>query len=252
MDLPPVFFEIHSGLNREGPGSRASTERAISLLPPLPERPDVLDIGCGPGEQTLVLAERVGGAIVAVDNHAPFLEQLTMAADLLGLGERVQPRLGDMSALPFAPGSFDLLWAEGSIFILGAERALRLWRPLLREGGCLAFTEAVWLRDDPPDEVRDFWNAAYPEIATREQLADLLPRCGYELLESFALPESDWWDEYYTPITAKLPGLMEKHRGDEAAMEVLRMQEWEIEMFRKYAAYYGYVFYLGRAGGGDT
>ena len=46
------FFEIHQGLPREGPGDFDSTRRALALLGGLPERPRILDIGCGPGMQT--------------------------------------------------------------------------------------------------------------------------------------------------------------------------------------------------------
>ncbi len=84
-----VFFEVHSGL---------------------PERPRILDLGCGPGAQTLELAGLCQGRIVAVDNHEPFLEQLRPRAAQLGLADRVEARLGDMGSLPFEPGSFDLIW----------------------------------------------------------------------------------------------------------------------------------------------
>ena len=53
---PPQFFELHSGLPREGPGDDSITQRAVELLPALPPDPVVVDAGCGPGGQTLVLA----------------------------------------------------------------------------------------------------------------------------------------------------------------------------------------------------
>jgi hypothetical protein len=44
-----VFFEVHSGLLREGPGDNESTKKAYFMLQDLPENPLILDIGCGPG-----------------------------------------------------------------------------------------------------------------------------------------------------------------------------------------------------------
>jgi len=38
-----------------------------------------VDIGCGPGMQTLELARISGGRIVAVDNHQPFLDVLSLS-----------------------------------------------------------------------------------------------------------------------------------------------------------------------------
>jgi ubiquinone/menaquinone biosynthesis C-methylase UbiE len=58
-----VFFQIHTGLDREGPGSRQSTGKAFSCIRGLPPNPGILDIGCGPGTQTVQLAELSGGEI---------------------------------------------------------------------------------------------------------------------------------------------------------------------------------------------
>ena len=47
------FWELHSGLPRQGPGTATSTRRALGLVPDIGPRTRVLDIGCGPGAQTL-------------------------------------------------------------------------------------------------------------------------------------------------------------------------------------------------------
>ncbi|MBM3298007.1 MAG: class I SAM-dependent methyltransferase, partial [Candidatus Aminicenantes bacterium] len=75
-----IFFEVHSGLPREGPGDEASLRRALRLVGKLPERPLVLDVGCGPGLQTLDLARRTGGVVFGLDNHEPFLRDLRRQA----------------------------------------------------------------------------------------------------------------------------------------------------------------------------
>src|SRR3954462_11324326 len=69
-----VFFEIHSGLPREGPGDAASTVRAYRAIGELPASAHILDAGCGPGAQTLDLAAVARGRITGVDNHRPYLE----------------------------------------------------------------------------------------------------------------------------------------------------------------------------------
>ena len=74
--LPEFFWKIHSGIPREGPGDNESTKKAYMMLKDLPENPRILDIGCGPGMQTIELAKLSGGQIVALDFYPPFLEQL--------------------------------------------------------------------------------------------------------------------------------------------------------------------------------
>jgi ribosomal protein L11 methylase PrmA len=66
-----AFFTLYRGLPRQGPGSDACTREALKRLPTLPASPRVVDVGCGSGRQTLVLAEALRTRILAVDLHRP-------------------------------------------------------------------------------------------------------------------------------------------------------------------------------------
>jgi SAM-dependent methyltransferase len=237
-----AFFDVHSGLPREGPGSRDCTARALALAGPLPAHARLLDIACGPGMQTMDLAALLPEArIVAVDNHPPFLAELQQRAAAGGAAARVSAVLGDMAALPFPADSFDLLWCEGAAYIMGVAAALRAWRPLLGQGGRLALTEAVWLRPGAPSAVRRCW-AEYPGMGDVESCRRLVQESGYELLGDFVLPESAWWDHYYAPMQKRLAALAPRYAGDAVAEEVLESCREEIRCYREYASYYGYVF----------
>jgi hypothetical protein len=67
-----------------------------------------------------------------------------------------------MSRPCFVEGSFDLIWAEGSIYITGFATGLRRWRPLLKDTGCLAATELSWLKQEASGEAAAFWQKNYP------------------------------------------------------------------------------------------
>jgi methylase of polypeptide subunit release factors len=84
-----LFFELFSGLPRQGPGDSESTRRALSLLPPLSPAARILDIGSGTGAQTLDLATFSPANITAIDLHAPFVNELNARAARLGVGDRV-------------------------------------------------------------------------------------------------------------------------------------------------------------------
>ena len=237
-----AFFELHSGLPREGPGNRESTARALALAGALPPAPRVLDIACGPGMQTMDLAALLPAArITAVDLHAPYLEELRRRAEAAGAADRIEILRADMTALPFAPDSFDLIWCEGAAYIMGVGNALRAWRPLLRAGGKLALTEAVWLKPDPPEPVRRCW-AEYPAMADIEASRALVRDCGYELLGDFVLPDAAWWDDYYGPKEKRLMELLPIRAGDPIASAILGESREDLAIHRKYSGYYGYVF----------
>lgn len=245
--LPKFFWVIHSGLPREGPGDNESTKKAYMMLKGLPENPRILDVGCGPGMQTVELAKLSGGRITALDNHEPFLEQLKEAAKKEGVGDRIEPVEGDMFNLKFESGSFDVVWSEGAIFVIGFEKGLREWKWLVTPKGYVVVSELSWLRQDVPEEAKTFMEHAYPAIKTIEENIDVARESGYQLVGSFVLPAKSWWDNYYGPIEAKLPSLKARYSDDEEALQVIAMEEMEIDMFRKYSDYYGYVFYILQA-----
>ena len=146
----PVFLELHSGLPREGPGDDESTLRALRLCTDLPARPDILDVGCGPGMQTLALLGATAGTMTAVDFYQQFLDQLAEQAHATGVGERLRILRADMHELPFAPDSFDLIWSEGAAYIMGISEAFTTWREFLRPRGYIVVTEVSWLVEDVP------------------------------------------------------------------------------------------------------
>lgn len=241
-----IFFEIHKDIPREGPGSYQSILKALSFLSSLPANPSILDVGCGPGTQTIVLAKETGGKVLAVDTHQPFLDRLKQRAHDAGLAQRIEAVNMSMSALEFPEESFDLIWSEGAIYIMGFAQGLRSWRPLVKIGGYVAVTEIAWLKPNPPDECRRYWDAEYPDMKSIEENLRLVPEAGYELLDHFVLPDADWWDDYYTPMEKRITLLREQYAGDQEAIELLDASELEMDIHRRYSAWYGYVFYLAR------
>lgn len=244
--LASVFFDVQRGLPRQGVGSDASTLRALALCDGLPARPDVLDIGCGPGMQTLALARALDGPVTTVDLHEEYLDELRSHARAAGLAERIRPVVADMAALPFEPGSFDLLWSEGAAWVMGFAEALRSWRPLLRPGGWLAVSELVWLTTDPPSPVADLFAAEHPAMTDVSTNLRRIAAAGYAVAGHFTLPEADWWDGYYTPLRVKLPDLRARYAGDPDALAVVESTAREIECRRRHPDAYGYEHFVAR------
>ncbi len=245
--LEAAFTLIHTGIPREGPGSEQSLRRALSLVGDLPDSGRVLDLGCGPGKQTLLLAELLEGSrITAVDLHQPYLDQLRQAARELGVAGHVEATNASMDSLDVEPGSIDLIWAEGSAYCIGVENALRAWRPLLKPRAVLAFSELTWLVDERPEEAASFWASGYPAMTDRGGNLTQLAAAGFEVIDSFVLPSSDWWDDYYIPLLARLKSLETRAIGDGDLVAAIAATREEIELYERHGESFGYVFYVAR------
>jgi ubiquinone/menaquinone biosynthesis C-methylase UbiE len=240
-----LIFEIHEGLPRQGVGRDVYTRRAYEMLPPL-DAPRILDIGCGSGAPTLEVARLSGGTLTALDVHQPYLDELDRRAAAAGLSDGITTLNGSMLEMPFPDESFDLLWSEGSIFIIGFDRGLEEFRRLIRPGGFFAVHDVAWLRSDPPQELREFWTTGYPAMREIPKNLAAIETRGYEVLGHFPLPDDAWWDEYYAPLEQRLPQLRAKYAGNAEAQAMLDESEKEIQIYRDFPGWYGSVFYVLR------
>lgn len=237
---------MFTGLPRQGPGDATSTLRALALVPNVGPETLVLDVGSGTGLQTRVLAQNSAAQFVAIDNHAPFVQELNRQAQALGMAGRLEARVGDMQRLDFPPGSFDLIWCEGAIYVVGFETGLREWRRLLVPGGHVAVTEACWTRPNPPRDCADFWAREYPAIRDVPTLLAVIDSCGYDTVGHFTLPPSSWWDDYYRPLQKHVNEFRLRHEEEADAQALADQVQGEIDIWHAYSEFYSYEFFVMR------
>lgn len=241
-----IFFEIHDGLEREGPGNNEATRRAFSQVRDLPVNPEILDVGCGPGIQTIELSRLIngtGGQITAIDLHKQYLDALEKKIEEAG-SNNISLDIQDMNDLPYEPATFDLIWSEGAIYIMGFENGLNQLKQFLRPGGHVVVSELSWIKDGAPAEILNFWDEAYPAMKTVDRNIEIAKNCGYQLIGHFTLPEKGWFDDYYGPLEKRISELELKYAGDNDALSQLAQEKLEIDHYRNYSSFYGYEFYI--------
>ncbi len=239
-------MEIHGNLPREAPGDSESTQKAFALISEVPEAPNILGVGCGPGASALVLAEVSGGHVTAVDVNQAFLDELEKRAVAQGLETQVTTSRQSMFEMNFLDETFDIVWAEGAIFVMGFEAGLKAWKKFLKANGYIVLTELSWLTLEPSLEPKAFWGEHYPGMRTVGENISTLKRCGYTLERHFTLPESSWWNEYYRPWEERLQGLKAKYAHNPEVLIRIGKCLDEIDLYRKFHKEYGYVFYIAK------
>lgn len=234
------ILTLHQGLLREAPGSDETTLRMLSAAG-VSGRVQVADMGSGPGAASLVALRALPEAqVTALDHHAPYLETLRQRASAAGLSARLKTQVGDMRAPGFAPGSLDLILCEGALYFLGVEQGLRLWRPLLAQGGRIAFSEAIWIKTAPPEAAKLFW-MEYPAMTNRTGVRERIGRAGFRLVGEFVQPLSDW-ENYLGPLGARADAL--RPEADETLRAVLEGAREEVDLFRRQGDAYAYAVFV--------
>lgn len=173
----------------------------------------VLDVCCGSGASAIPAAEIAGpsGSVVGVDLAENLLELARTKAKQREL-ENIHFQTGDLTNLPFADDSFDVVVCVfGIFFVPDMEAALRELKRVLRTGGCLAIT--TWGPRFFEPATAAFWNSVrrvrpdlykgfnpWDRISEVNQLRTLLNAAG--LPESEIVAEADfqpvnspddWW-----------------------------------------------------------
>jgi SAM-dependent methyltransferase len=232
-----AFLEIFSELDYWGPGSQQTTAQALAALPFQPE--SILEIGCGNGVATLVLAAQTGARITAIDTDAGALARLRTRAASVGLADRIDARCLDMARMPVPDRPYDAIWAEGSAYIIGVERALESWRPMLRQGGVLVFSDMVWRTDHPSEDVRQFWASEYPAMTKVSRRLEQATRSGYRVLTHFDMGQSAL-DTYYHPLEARVRDLERRMEGTRVLEDLRR----ELRAYHEGTGQFGYEMFV--------
>lgn len=231
------FMQVFSGLECWGPGSLKVTEQALASLPIKPQ--SILEVGCGNGIATMLLAQHSGARVTALDTDESALARVRGRAIAAGVTDRIDTLCLDMARLSEVESVFDAIWAEGSAYIIGVKRALSSWRPLLRPGGCLVLSDMVWRASQPSEDVQTFWASEYPAMATVEKRLKQAERAGYTVHSHLDMGQAAL-DAYYLPLAARL----EQVKNLIAEKRVVEDLQRELDVYHQGKGQFGYEMFV--------
>lgn len=239
------FYEVFENIPRQGPGIKESTYKAYNLIKEyLPSRPEILDVGCGKGVQTIELAQECHGHITAIDKHQFFLDHLKKAASEEGLSDKISCINADMAQLPFNKPVFDVIWSEGAVFIIGIKEGLKQWKRFLKQDGFLVLSDLVWLTDERPSELTQHWKNEGISVLTIDQVLKAADQEKYCIIDHFTLPDEGWLEKFIIPLEKTITSLRAKYAGNTEALETFQALEYENGLVKKYLNCCGYEFFI--------
>jgi cyclopropane fatty-acyl-phospholipid synthase-like methyltransferase len=231
---------LFGGMEKLSPGSNADTLHVLRLLPKR-QLSLVVDAGCGTGRQTLALAKELGVLVHAIDSYQPFLNELVQRAGAAQVEHLVEAHCMDMQAIPQTFRDIDLLWSEGAAYSIGFPNALTTWAPALAPGGLVVVSELSWLKEQAPEEVKEFFRSGYPDMRSVQDNIEVARNAGYKVITTHVLPKQAWVDGYYDTLGPRAKALLDHQ--DAAVRDFAAETVTEINVFDRSEDSYGYVFY---------
>lgn len=247
MDEMELMMQLHRNNKRQGPGSDESTNLAIILSKiNLEKSYKIADIGCGTGAQTISLAKKLKGEIIAVDLFKEFLEKLKENSKKENLLSKIKTLPASMDNLPFEKEEFDIIWSEGAVYNIGFKNGINYWKGFLKPGGILAISELSWITDSRPKELDNFWNGEYSEMDTVSGKIRVLEESGYKILGYFILDDNCWLDNYYNPLLNSHKDFIQEFGNNQISRMIVERDIQEVDLYRRYKDYYSYGFYISQ------
>jgi ubiquinone/menaquinone biosynthesis C-methylase UbiE len=206
----------------------------------------VLDVGCGVGTTAITVAERFGADVTAIDIEPLMLQRTQEAVQVADLEDRVHVRQGDILALDFPDGSFDVVIAEAVTMFVDRPRAARELIRVCRPGGRVLATEFMWRRP-PSEEAREaFLGQVCPGLAfdTRDDWVRIYTEAGLANIEidegpfEMMTPKGFVQDEGFARSLSVMGRVMTRPA-------YMKKMTWLMPRMRRAVPYLGYIVVSG-------
>ena len=185
------------------------SKKAFHFLPYM-SQPIILDIGCGTGFSTILLATETDGNVFGIDIDRVSLDLLQEKIARFDLEDRISIIHDSITHHRFNNNFFDIIWAEGSLFIMGFKQSLTDWYQLIKPKGFLVVHDAM-------DAI--------------DKKLEMIPRLGYLLINHFTITETQWWTTYFSPLKDLIKHYEKQSHTDEKLYALLLKDKDEISLY---------------------
>jgi len=196
------------------------TKKAYQMIPKI-KNPRILDVGCGSGVPTIELAKLSGGKVTAIDTDQILLNKLRKKVKQENLSKQVTIKNQSIFDINFPLESFDIVWAEGVLHIIGFEKGLKHACKLLKPNGFVVIHES---------------------ICNISNKLKIIPNYGFKFFNNFDLQTDAWWKEYYQPLEKLISKLKKQQKLD--TQNNIKKYQSEVDLFKRNPEGNNSAFYI--------
>ncbi len=208
------YFEIKDNCRK---GLLKYLTKTISIIPTI-ENPRILDVGCGSGVPTLMIADKFNGKITAVDTDTKSIDIFKEKVKGLNLSNRVTLFNSSFFDLKVKNNQFDLIIAEGLLNVVGFQKGfLKIIKLLKRKGFAII----------------------HDEFQNQNEKIELIKNNDCKILDSFVLDEQIWWNDYFKCLEKEISS-----NSNKELLKLFKSDLQEIKLFKKNPNQYISVYYI--------
>jgi len=208
------YFDIKDNCRK---GLLKYLEKAILIIPMI-ESPKILDVGCGSGVPTLMVAEMNSGEITAVDTDAKSINIFREKIKELNLSNRVSLSNCSFFDIKNKNNYYDLILAEGLLNVVGFEKGFLKLTELLKRKGYIII---------------------HDEFLNQDKKIEFIKNNNCKILNSFVLDEQIWWNDYFKCLEKEISSI-----SNQESFKLFKSDLREIKMFKKNPSKYTSVYYI--------
>jgi len=243
------FMANFVGLTVIHPGGFEATRRLLEACH-IDKHSKVLDIGCGKGTTSVLLAENYGCNVVGLDLSEDLVSQASALVKRKRLESNVSFRVGDALSMPFADDEFDVAIGQAVLILISdKKKAIQEALRVIKPGGHVGWLELSWKKPTTKEFLDGVSNVicAYCMLGveTFEDWEKTFKESGVKELQTSA----------YSQEFRGMRGML----GDEGLANgskimfryltnsrVRRRMKTLDKFFKEYDEYFGYGIYVGR------
>lgn len=208
------YFKIKDNCRK---GLLKYLEKAISIIQII-DAPRILDVGCGSGVPTLMIAEKYNGKVTAVDTDTKSINIFREKVKELNLSNKVSISNISLFEIKNKNKYYDLILAEGLLNVVGFEKGLLRITKLLKTKGFIII---------------------HDEFNNHEKKIDFIKNNGCKILYTFVLDEKIWWEDYFKCLENEISYISEIE-----LLNLFNTDLQEIKAFKNNPSNYSSAYYI--------
>jgi len=208
------YFEIKDNCRK---GLLKYLTKAISIIPII-ENPRILDVGCGSGVPTLMIAEKFNGKITAIDTDTKSIAIFREKVKELDLSNRVTLTDSSLFDIKVKNNQYDLILAEGLLNVVGFQKGFLKIIKLLKRKGFIII---------------------HDEFQNQNDKIEFIKNNDCKILDSFVLDEQIWWNDYFKCLEKEISS-----NSNKELLKLFKSDLHEIKLFKKNPSQYTSVYII--------